>query len=134
MFKSVLQSVAANALALVATSYLLSGFRINNDIQTVLTAAVIIVLINFFVKPIVNLISFPINFVTLGFFSLIINAGLLYLATYLAGGIKIESGILTVNYFGLNMPTVDLPAWYLTLIVAATLISLISWLLRKILL
>ena len=59
---------------------------------------------------------------------------MLWLTSYLVGGINIEPGILTINHFGISLPTIALTSWYLTLFAAAILINLINWILRKILL
>ena len=134
MVKNFLQSIVATAIALIATPYIVTGFQINNNVETILIAAVVLVLVNFFVKPLVNLVSFPINMVTLGFFSLIINGLMLYITAYLVGGITIETGTLYFNYFGVNLPSISLASEYITLVAAATLISAINWILRKILL
>ncbi len=134
MIKNFLQSITATAIAMMITPYVVTGFQVDNTVETILIASVVLVLVNFFVKPIVNLVSFPINMVTLGFFGFIINALMLYITSYLVGGIMIEAGRLTINYFGVNFPTVELPLWYLTLVAASVVISTINWILRKILL
>lgn len=134
MVKNFLQSVVATAIALIATPYIVTGFQIDNNVETILIAAVVLVLVNFFVKPLVNLVSFPINMVTLGFFSLIINGLMLYITAYLVGGITIEAGTLYFNYFGINLPSFSIPSEYITLVAASTLIGGINWILRKILL
>lgn len=134
MIKNFIQSIVATAIALITTPYIVTGFRIDNNVETILIASVVLVLVNFFVKPLVNLISFPINMITLGFFSLIINGLMLYITAYLVGGMSIESGMFTINYFGIDLPTIALTSWYITIVAAATLISGINWILRKILL
>lgn len=69
-----------NALALVITSYIVPGFRIS-DFPTALLAAVVIGLLNIFIKPILLLLTLPINLLTLGLFTFVVNALLLMLAS-----------------------------------------------------
>ena len=45
--------------------------------------ALLLALINTFVKPIIKLLSMPITILTLGLFLLVINTGLLYLAAWI---------------------------------------------------
>ncbi len=135
MVKNFIRSIVATGLALVLTPFIVTAFQIDNSVATVVIAAVVLVLVNFFIKPVVTLVSFPINFITLGFFSVVISAAMLFLTSYLVGGINIaETGILTINYFGINLPTIALSSWYLNIISAAMVISTITWILRKIVL
>ena len=55
-----------------------------------LIAAIIIALINAFIKPLIEMISLPINFLTFGLFSLVINALLLMLAGAITPGLSVE--------------------------------------------
>lgn len=82
-----------NTLALLAVSYIIAGFSIA-DLQTAIVAAIIIGVINTFIKPIVHLIALPITFMTLGLFAFVVNVLLLMLAAYLVPGFNID-GFLT---------------------------------------
>lgn len=64
------------------------------DYTTLLIASVVLALLQKIIKPALNLLFLPVNFVTLGLFSVIINVGLLWLATYLVPGFEIQSMIL----------------------------------------
>ena len=56
----------------------------------VIVVAVILAVINTYVKPIVKALSFPITLLTLGLFSLILNALLLLLVAFLSDAVKIN--------------------------------------------
>lgn len=71
------------AFALPTVSYL--------DWVTLLIAATVLTLLQKVIGPILKILTLPINLVTLGFFSLVINAALLWLATYLVPGFSIEA-------------------------------------------
>lgn len=82
-----------NAVALIITSYLVKGFHIA-DFPTALVAAIIIGIINTFIKPILLILTAPINLLTLGLFTFVINAIVLWLASlFLNGGLIIEGKI-----------------------------------------
>lgn len=53
--------------------------------------AVVLGFINSVVRPIVKLISLPINILTLGLFSLVINGLMVLLCAYLIDGFQVES-------------------------------------------
>ncbi|MEE2800851.1 MULTISPECIES: phage holin family protein [Nonlabens] len=52
--------------------------------------AVVLSLLNFTVKPILQILTFPITIVTLGLFLLIINAVIILLADWLVGGFNVD--------------------------------------------
>jgi putative membrane protein len=56
----------------------------------VVVVALILAVINTYVKPIVKALSFPITLLTLGVFSLILNALLLLLVAFLSDAVKIN--------------------------------------------
>lgn len=77
------------ALALIFTAWLIPGIEISS-IWAAMLACVIIALINAFVKPIIQIITLPINILTIGIFSLVINALLFMLAGWITPGIEVE--------------------------------------------
>ena len=82
-----------NASALILTAYLVPGFGVSN-FATALLAAIVLGVINTFVKQILKIITLPINFLTLGLFTFVINAVVLYLTTLVVPGFMID-GMLT---------------------------------------
>ncbi len=79
----------AYALAIILISYIIPGIEVSG-FGSALIAIIIIGLVNAFIRPIVDFITLPINILTLGLFSLIINALLLMLAGYLSPGFEVE--------------------------------------------
>ncbi len=81
----------------VASLWILSYFlpTINiGDWTTLVIASLVMVLVNKFVRPIVKLLFLPINVVTLGLFSVVINVALLWLVTYLVPGFQITNMVV----------------------------------------
>jgi putative membrane protein len=56
----------------------------------VIVLAVILALINSYLKPILKMLSFPITLLTMGLFAFILNAALLLLAAFIADMINID--------------------------------------------
>ncbi len=79
MFKLFLKWIIL-AFSLVILTYFIPGIYVKN-IQTAFYAGLVIGLINVFIRPVFQLIAFPITFLTLGLFSLIINALMFWLAS-----------------------------------------------------
>lgn len=131
--KKILRKICSNGIAIVATSMLVEGFKVEMDYYVIGVAAIVLGLVNFFIKPIIKIISFPINAVTLGFFGVVINAALLYLVVYLIDGLEVTSGNFSLDLAGLVIPEIHL-SWPWTLGLSAILIGMINWILRKVLL
>lgn len=79
----------AFALLIVFVAWIIPGIIVENFLSAMLVA-VVIALINVFVRPLVEFISLPVNYLTLGLFSLIINALLLMLAGLITPGFVVE--------------------------------------------
>ena len=77
------------ALLIMAIAWIIPGIEVTGFLGA-LIAVIIIALVNAFIKPFIQLISLPINFITLGLFSLIINALMLLLSAKLSPGFEIE--------------------------------------------
>ena len=98
-----------NAFALFFVMQLIPGIQIDR-FRDLLIGALVIGLLNTFLRPIVILLTLPVTVVTLGLFTLVINGMMFYLAAHLASGFHVAG-------FG-------------TAFVAALLFSLISFVLN----
>ncbi|MDH5533093.1 MAG: phage holin family protein [Candidatus Pacebacteria bacterium] len=97
----ILKPFIATLIALVIVTYFFPNITILHW-TTYVIAALVITLLNKIVRPILKLLFLPINIVTLGLFSIVIHVGLLWLATYLVPGFKIDNMTLfgtDLNYF-----------------------------------
>lgn len=77
------------ALALMLTAWLIPGISVSS-IWAAMLACVIIAVINIFVKPVLQLLTLPINIVTIGLFTLVINALLFMFAGWIAPGLEVD--------------------------------------------
>lgn len=88
--KHFLVKTIANAAALAVAIWLLkditlTGENTGRQILTLILVALIFGLVNFLVKPLVKLLSFPLFILTLGLITLVVNALMLLLTSWLAG-------------------------------------------------
>ena len=96
--------------AIILTSYLLNGIHVEGFLAAFLAAAMLGIL-NALFRPIALLITLPINVLTLGFFTFVINALMLKMASGVISGFDVHG-------FG-------------SAIVGSLMISAISWLLNS---
>ncbi len=87
-----LVTILATALGLLIVDTIIPGVNIDN-FPAAIVAAIVIGLVNSSIRPILSLLSLPLNFVTLGGFSLVVNGFCVWLASILVPGFSV-SGLL----------------------------------------
>ena len=93
------------AVAAFGISKLLNPQVEITDFTSALIFAVVLGLLNLIVKPIISLFSLPITILTLGLFSLVINAIIVLIADYFIDGINID-GFLWALIFSVALSIV----------------------------
>jgi putative membrane protein len=73
--------LAINALALLVVDAIFQGIWFDNN-QATIAAAVVLALVNTYLRPLVVVLTLPINILTLGLFTLVINAFMLELVSW----------------------------------------------------
>ncbi len=79
-----------NSVAVYLTAKLLDGVQIKSFFSAVIVA-ILLALVNTFIKPVILFLTLPVTILTLGLFILVINALMLMLVDGLASGFKIRS-------------------------------------------
>jgi putative membrane protein len=93
-----------SALALYLTSLVVPGIQIQG-VASLLFAAVTIGILNAVVRPVILLLTLPLTIVTLGLFVLVVNAGMLWLASEVVKGFEVHGfwsafgGWLLMSFF-----------------------------------
>ncbi len=95
-------------LAVLASAYIITGIHVSSFLTAIIVAA-ILGFINTIIKPVIKVLTLPINIITLGLFSLIINGFFFWL---------IGQGIVK----GFSITTYMAAFW------GALLVSAINWL------
>lgn len=78
-----------SAIGLYLTAIIVPNFRIKSFGYSMLTV-IIVGLLNMFIRPILIFLSFPINILTLGLFTFVVNAAILKLAAKMLSGFEIK--------------------------------------------
>ncbi len=133
--KGILKKTIFNAISLFILSQVITGVKINGGIQTLLFSGLILALLFKVLKPILNLFSLPLNMVTLGLFSFITNAILLYLLTIFVPNVIVSQ--FTFNGFsfaGFIIPVIKfntISAFIVSAAVLSLLINFFNWLIKR---
>lgn len=77
-----------SALSIFIVAHIVKGIEISNTL-IVLVIALVIGIINAFLRPLIILITLPINILTLGLFTFFINGALFYLVSKIVKGFVI---------------------------------------------
>ena len=79
-----------NALALAAAAYVVDGIHLTGGFGSAVWVALVFGLVNALLKPIVMLLSLPFLLVTLGLFSLVVNAFMLLVTARLTDALSVS--------------------------------------------
>ena len=84
--KKFLQSWAINTLAVLVAVYIVPGIHFKDDsLWTPFVTSLVLGILNAFIRPVLMLLALPLLIFTLGLFTLVINALLLYFVSFLLG-------------------------------------------------
>jgi putative membrane protein len=94
-----------SGLAIIITAYILPGVKVEGFFAALVTA-LILGLINAVIRPVLILLTLPLNILTLGLFTLVINALLIMLAAAIVPGFFVQ-GFWWALLFGLVLAIVN---------------------------
>jgi len=107
LFSRLVFSFFSNLVALILAGQFIAGFELSADFTNLLIAAGIFTLINLYIRPLIRFFLSPLVILTLGLFSLVINAGMLYLLDILSENVTI-TGIEALIYGTLLITIVNI--------------------------
>ncbi|MDO8557080.1 MAG: phage holin family protein [Candidatus Jorgensenbacteria bacterium] len=96
-----------NAIGIYVASYFIQGFSFVGDFLSLIVAAAILAVIQAILKPILKLFLGPLIVLTLGLFSIVINALLLIILDFLSKDLTIQ-GYLPLLYATLIISVINI--------------------------
>lgn len=102
--------LSINTFALLVVAYVVPGFVLQN-LQAAIVAAVILGVVNTFLRPVIQLIALPLTLLTLGLAAFFVNVGILWFVAKFVPGFVIDT--------------------FITAIIGSLLLTLTSWFLHK---
>lgn len=132
--KAITRGVVIYSMALYFLPMLIPGLKISGGFLTFLIGGIALMLMFLVLKPILNIISFPINLITLGLFSMITNAFILYLLVQFVSGISIVPFSYPASeVLGFAVPKIPFSlffAYVYTAFMLSFIDSFFSWLIK----
>ncbi|OGS46910.1 MAG: hypothetical protein A2539_02150 [Elusimicrobia bacterium RIFOXYD2_FULL_34_15] len=87
---NILLKLITNIISFILVVYLAPGIKIDS-LKTLIIAALILTLINTFLKPIILIFTLPFNIISLGLFTFIINGFIFYIISKIISGLSFTS-------------------------------------------
>ena len=133
--KGLIRNTVINGLSLAVLNQVVPGVTVLGGFKTFVIAGFILSLLLLIIKPILNILSLPLNMVTLGLFSFFTNSIILYLLTVFVTDVTVSK--FTFNgytFAGFVIPVMNFNTFYAFVLTAAVLsiiIAFFDWLIKK---
>jgi putative membrane protein len=114
MIKKIILGIILNGLALYGVTLLLNDIHYTGGVKFFLVGGFIIGFLNVFVKPLMKLLSFPLLLMTVGLFTIVINAIIFWLTVKIVNGIHLSDISVIIS-----------STW--TYLIASVVFGLVNW-------
>lgn len=133
--KSIIRRIVFYSVALYLTSQIATGLTISGGLTNYLIGGIVLSLLFMIVKPVLGIITLPLNIITLGLFSFVVNAIILYLLTIFVPNISISAFTLKgFSLAGFVVPSFSVNnffAYVAASILLSFIVGLLRWLTKK---
>jgi len=122
------RQVLINLGALYLVNQIYPGFSIQPQLDILLTASIVWLLLNRIVKPIIKVLLLPINLITMGFFSWAVSVLTLFLLKVVVVGVSISA----YKFPGFSSQGFTIPSFHINLIFSYIVISILLNLIQSV--
>lgn len=130
--KKLLRYFLINLVALFITTRVITGLTYTGGVKSLLTGALVFMLINLILVPLLKILLLPLNLLTLGLFAWIVNVLALYALTTVVSDFR----LLPFTFQGLIWNGISIPAYDLSSFLVAiaasfligTIVNFLQWL------
>lgn len=117
--RAIFSLLGNSALMWALQDHVLPGkFTVSGGIKGFVVLALFIGVINFLIKPLLNLVTLPLKWITLGLFQLVINAFLIFLLEW------------KVNFFQLFDTALQIEGGWTTYLIAGVIVAVFNGILH----
>lgn len=101
----VIVGLILSAMAVLIASYIVPGVSVNSFVDALITAVVLGV-VNALLRPLLLLLTLPINILTLGLFTFVVNALLVLLVARIVPGFRVN-GLVAALLFSIVVSVIS---------------------------
>lgn len=135
LMKALLRNIIINSFALSLLPKIVPGVEVLDGLWTFIVGGIVLTLVFMILKPVITILTFPLNFITFGAFSLASNALLLYVLTLVIPEVTVSAfSYQTFAFAGFVIPSIHFNIFFsyvFSAIILSTLLSFFQWLLKK---
>lgn len=133
--KGFLRNVLFNSFSIFLIAQVVGGVKVTGGLPTYIFGGVALTILLVFIKPILNILSLPLNLITFGLFSFLTNIVIFYLLTVIVPGISIGAFTFPgISYFGFVVPSIYFNVIFAFLLVSflqSLIVSFLTWIIKK---
>lgn len=125
--KRLFRSVVYHIFALWLTSTLIPSLSISGNLWGMFSAGTALALMMIFLKPLISLLFLPINILTLGLLSWLVNVVVLYVWSVFVPNVSITPWVFPgFNMGGFALPSVPLSFAWTLVVIAIVIVCIVS--------
>jgi putative membrane protein len=133
--KKILKLTLLFTFSLITTNQIWGNLYFESIPLSIIKTAFILSIFEIILKPILKIILFPINLITLGLFRIVIDTLGLYLAVFLFSDFKLNSiHTLATNWWGIPIPAFNFVNFFTYLVTSVTIgliLNFFNFIIRK---
>ena len=133
--KKILKLTLLFTFSLITANQIWGNLSFGSIPSSIIKAAFILSIFEIILKPILKIILFPINLLTLGLFRIVIDTLGLYLAVFLFSDFKLyDIHTLPTNWWGLSIPAFNFVNFFTYLVTSVTIgliLNFFNFIIRK---
>jgi putative membrane protein len=133
--KSFVRNILFNAFSIFLISQAISGIKVSGGLVTYLLGGFALTILLVLLKPVLKILTLPLNIITLGMFSFVINVIIFYLLTVFVTGITISSFTFPgLSFSGFIIPSIYLNTLFSFILISflqSVVVSFLTWLIKK---
>lgn len=133
--KSFVRKVLFNSFSIFLISEGISGMKVSGGLITYLLGGLALTILFFVLKPILKILTLPLNIITLGMFSFVINVIIFYILTVFVTTITISAFTFPgISFAGFVIPSIYVNTLFSFILVSflqSVVVSFLTWLMKK---
>lgn len=133
--KSLIRNIAIYSFSLYLSTLILNGIRVTGGVTGYIFAGIVLYILFLILKPILSILSLPLNIITLGAFSFVVNAIILYLLTIFFTDVSVGAFLYKgFSFAGFIVPKFSVNTFFAFIfasLVLSVIISVLKWIIKN---
>lgn len=125
--KGIFRNILLYSFSLYLTQLLFQGLTLHGGLKTLIIGGILLAIGFKVLKPVLSIISLPFNIISLGLFSIVIIAFILFLITLIYPPIEVSP----FTFQGMKLGGIEIHKFYVSLLLSYILISVTIYLITK---